>query len=1103
MTSELDLLIKQPQSAGQETNLDIVVIPAIRLSKPTEWLDAFDGWWLKHLAQSRNAHATVWAYSYSSKQTSSIPTQLINEGVTLLEALSNLCNRSRKKVPIIFICHGTGGLLLKKTLCLCREQYHQYRHILDLVSGFIFLGSPHFTQDIVEAQNCLDLLLTFLNGGNGRSRSRQNEVKHLIEVCKTFETFMTEVPILSAYESMETINNQGFFSKLGRKGRGPAVPQSLGTLKVRGERSIDSESDHINICNVSMISKLYKACQDLVRDVMKRAPRRIAENDRPYEIPGALKSDSLRSPSTAGWTRIQDMSSHDASLSNPSPIRAATGTLSGSSYEHVATEVNLDVAIRDPKLPCYMLGDHCQKDYFAGRETILKRIDDHLLYPISQDMADPGICQDTDFTLGLRSFAICGLGGIGKTELAIQYAHTRKNQFEAIFWLKADDSKVLASDFANIAVRLGLEDDISLDITASRDIVMGWLAKPLRDSTQPDDSGNYVKWLLIFDNVDNLDVLADFWPNLGSGSVLVTSRDPNAKQNIHIHHGLHLPPLTNAETENLLQKLTNVTADGIQQEALAKIAQELDGLPLVVNQISGLIRSLRLSYVDFLKYLQKYGIERFYERQLTTTDSGKIQSLVTLWALDRLPPPTKALLEIICLLDPDDIPEDVLIDNDHQVELPGYPTDMESYYSARSELLSSSLVNQMNNNKLSLHRLVQDATKTMMGPERLAQAFQSASKLLVSAWPFQSIKEHHSTVRFGKCEMLFSSVLRFKDGLQAMLPGDINLALDLSIARLFNDTGWYMFERGLQEQTKPFCELALEIAKSIKNKDSAEAAECIREIHSVLGIALVETNEHRLSMQHKDRWLKMLLERRSESGSAIEDYELGYAYNEIGVAHGNKGDIEKAIDAFIRSIQIFQGLEDYEDIMLGWPEPNLGFMYWLKGDLDKAETALVEILDIHAAKWGVDDTHSFKTGKILYGLGNVLESKGQFSESLEFHVRCLQQYKAVLGMKHHRVGDVCHRLAGHYMRLELYEEARGYIDTALEIFQSRSYLINEYARTAYRKSQLLELLGNHDEAREVMEKAYKARRIAKPGDPRSMDKLVERDYDELVAFWSR
>ncbi|KAG8667972.1 hypothetical protein FPOAC1_012814 [Fusarium poae] len=116
--------------------------------------------------------------------------------------------------------------------------------------------------------------------------------------------------------------------------------------------------------------------------------------------------------------------------------------------------------------------------------------------------------------------------------------------------------------------------------------------------------------------------------------------------------------------------------------------------------------------------------------------------------------------------------------------------------------------------------------------------------------------------------------------------------------------------------------------------------------------------------------------------------------------------------------------------------------------LDKAETALVEILDIHAAKWGVDDTHSFKTGKILYGLGNVLESKGQFSESLEFHVRCLQQYKAVLGMKHHRVGDVCHRLAGHYMRLELYEEARGYIDTALEIFQSRSYLINEYARTA-------------------------------------------------------
>ncbi|KAJ4251080.1 hypothetical protein NW762_011731 [Fusarium torreyae] len=698
-------------------------------------------------------------------------------------------------------------------------------------------------------------------------------------------------------------------------------------------------------------------------------------NIRPDDIPGALKDDTLRSPSTAGWTRIEDMVSQGPSFPTSSPTGAATGESTTGSYELVPVETTLDVAKRDPILPCYLVGDHYQKDYFVGREDILQIIDNHLLYPVSHDLTDPRIYQNADFTLDLRSFAICGLGGIGKTELAIQYAHTRKDHFEAIFWLKADDRKVLASDFANIAVRLGLEDDNSLDITASCDIVMGWLAKPLRDSSQPDDPRNYVNWLLIFDNVDNLDVLADYWPKLGFGSVMVTSRDPNARQNIYIHHGLHLPPLTNSETEGLMQQLTNVMADGLQREALAKIAEDLAGLPLVINQMSGLFRSFRLSYVDFLKFLREDGIKNLYERQPAANGTERVQSLVTFWALDQLSAPTKALLQVICLLDPDDIPEDFLIDNKHQVRLSGYPTDRESFYTARKELLSSSLVNQMDNNKLSLHRLVQDAAKAMMGPAKLAQAFQSASKLLVSAWPFQSMKEHHSTARFSKCEVLFSSVLRLKDGLYTMLESDFKFALDLSIARLFNDTGWYMFERGLQEETKPFCDLALQIAERMKNKDSAEAAKCIRESHSFLGIALVETNEHSSSMHHKKKWLNMLLQRPSESGCVIEDYELGYAYNEIGVAYGNVGMIEEAIDAFIRSIQIFQGLEDYEDIMLGWPEPNLGFMYWLKGDLIKAEQAFVEILDIHAAEWGVDDTHSFKYGRLHIEMHNADSSQ--------------------------------------------------------------------------------------------------------------------------------
>ncbi|RMJ08484.1 hypothetical protein CDV36_011905 [Fusarium kuroshium] len=878
------------------------------------------------------------------------------------------------------------------------------------------------------------------------------------------------------------------------------VPESLSTLRVHSETSVDSKSNHTDICNLPIGSELYNSCENLIMEVLHTAPQRIAENDKP-----SLKDDTLRSPSTACLTRFEDvdMTSQPTSLPISSPADAVAGSSTVESYELVPAVAALEVSARDPMLPCFVLGDHWRKDAFVGREDTLKIIDQHLLPTNFNPDKEQDSDSSSEHSSDLRSFAICGLGGIGKTELAVQYAHTRKRYFEAIFWLGADDSKILASSFANLAVQLGLEDEDSVDVTASRDIVMGWLSRPLRQTSKPDEPGNFVNWLLIFDNVDNLDVLDDYWPKLGRGSVLITSRDPNAKQNMYIHEGLPLPPLTNTETEVLMQKLTHVRADDYQKDALAKIAKTLDGLPLVINQMSGLFRSFRLSYMDFLEFLQEEGIEKLYERQSGSTDKQKTQSLVTYWALDRLSSPTKALLQVMCLLDPDDIPEDILIDKSGQVKLTDYPRSRGNYYSARGELLSSSLISQKRNNKLSLHRLVQDATKAMMEKDQLVSAFQAAAKLVVSAWPFQSIKEHHSTVRFSKCEDMFPCVLRLKDGLKSILASTPDFPVDISLARLFNDTGWYMFERGLPEETKPFCDLALLIAERLKETHGAEAIECIRESQQFLGIALVETNEHTLSMAHKQKWLDMLLERKSDSGAPIEDYELGYAYNEIGVAYGNADMIDEAIEAFVRSIEIFQGLDDYEDTMLGWPEPNLGFMYWLKGDLETAETALVEILDIHAAAWGVDDTHSFKTGKILYGLGNVLESQGRFDESLGFHLRCLEQYKKVLGMNHHRVGDVCHRLASHYMRKALYKEAIEYLGTSLRIFKSRSYLANELSRTTFKRSQLHRLMGEDSDADELREKAYKIRKKLKPGDTVPVEKLTEEDFDNLVAFWSR
>lgn len=144
------------------------------------------------------------------------------------------------------------------------------------------------------------------------------------------------------------------------------------------------------------------------------------------------------------------------------------------------------------------------------------------------------------------------------------------------------------------------------------------------------------------------------------------------------------------------------------------------------------------------------------------------------------------------------------------------------------------------------------------------------------------------------------------------------------------------------------------------SKDSEDVIFNIRRSHYFLGCALAETNHADDCLKHQETWIRMLLERTTSSGEPIKDYELAVAYNELGVAHAMNNMWETAEKTFVRSIELHQQLPDYEDTMLGWPEPNLGLIYWVQGHLEDAEKVLLEILEIHANAFGIDDTTSFK-----------------------------------------------------------------------------------------------------------------------------------------------
>ena len=104
--------------------------------------------------------------------------------------------------------------------------------------------------------------------------------------------------------------------------------------------------------------------------------------------------------------------------------------------------------------------------------------------------------------------------------MAAEYVNRRKDKFPVILWIDAASEDKIYSAYRSFAEQLGLSnesDRTELD-PVIRNIVQKWLSSPV-------NRGSMIPWLIVMDSVDT-DVLGDFWPHNGQGSLLLTTRTP-------------------------------------------------------------------------------------------------------------------------------------------------------------------------------------------------------------------------------------------------------------------------------------------------------------------------------------------------------------------------------------------------------------------------------------------------------------------------------------------------------------------------------------------------------------------------------------------------
>jgi hypothetical protein len=256
-------------------------------------------------------------------------------------------------------------------------------------------------------------------------------------------------------------------------------------------------------------------------------------------------------------------------------------------YENLRLHLTGQSRVRKPALPPKQRkSDYLywnlppRNSFFTGRDEYLKRLEHGLAHG--------------------RAQAISGLGGIGKTQTAIEYAYRHRDQYRAVLWSGADSRDALVSGFGAIASLLDLPEKDERDANVVAEAVRRWLERQ-------------TGWLLILDNVEELvGVVKPFLPASGTGHVLMTTR---LQATGAIAQNVELEKMELEEGALFLLRRAKLIAPDAPLDAASEadrkpareITGEVAGLPLALDQAAAYIEETPSTPAKYLKLYRTEG----------------------------------------------------------------------------------------------------------------------------------------------------------------------------------------------------------------------------------------------------------------------------------------------------------------------------------------------------------------------------------------------------------------------------------------------------------------------------------------------------------------
>jgi len=668
-----------------------------------------------------------------------------------------------------------------------------------------------------------------------------------------------------------------------------------------------------------------------------------------------------------------------------------------------------------------------------------------------------------------QTIAITGFGGVGKTQLALEYAWqgVANRVYAVVLWLRSASIESLESEIAGLAIELGLREADDKKDTVRRSAVVKWL----REAPEP--------WLIVADNADDENVaqrIRQLLPVSSTGHVIVTSRLETwpgfsriVLEVLDIDDAIHV-------LQSAIQHEVSGHNPGSEDEA-RRLALELGCLPIALRQAAAYMAEARWT---FTKYREEFASQRQRLLNANKLDETRYpEPVATTWAmtLARLSPLAQNILQLCSYLAPDDIPRELFVRNASALaHMLNVGRDLSSIEVDEHlvELARYSLI-KLSQNAISVHRLLQAVEQDDLAREReQTNALRAAIILVDRLWSSYGSDNLEIASRLRPhVEILIVAATR-----QALAnPQTVLLESALTV---------HLVERAEYYEAEKHARAALEAAITL----TPAVPDLIGAAQNNLGTVLLAQNR----LSEAEDLLTTALTTAQTNGTSVSYHIASLANNLAGVKE-DLGQLRAAADLYADAIQIMRQLPaSQQEMALPKIICNRGGILKALGRYEEAENALREGLGI------LDPTGSgngILVGRALNDLGFLLRDIGRYSEAEPMLRRALEIAELNFGPSHPQVAAALDNL-GSLLRLSgRVDEAEPLIRRALVI--EKAHLGPDHPKVAVILVNLALLLAETDrpgEAERLFRRALQIDEVAFGSQHRE----VAHDLDRLGNF---